>query len=261
MLPVLGWRMIWRAAGVLVALFIVPLALWVLHDRPRPQDGEHYLTADGRPMPTHHGSRGESDLTWSQVVRRRTFWILVAAFLPMLALWGGSSNNLGPIVSSQGLSTQTAGVLLSAFSLSHVASTVIMGMLADRFGVRLPLLGLALATAVGGFCIAFGHSTTSLGIGVILVGLSGGMWPLIAAAVAAEFGERDFGRAFGLLMIFLPVIVLVPFGVAKIKEATGSYVIGLVGLAVLTSLGGVACLFMREERVDSQQVLSSTRAS
>ena len=74
------------------------------------------------------------------------------------------------------------------------------------------------------------------------------MFPLLAAASAAEFGASGVGRTFGLLMMFLPVIVLAPFLVAKTRESTGSYVPGLIALTVLTLLGGAACLFMRERR-------------
>jgi hypothetical protein len=48
------------------------------------------------------------------------------------------------------------------------------------------------ATTVGGLIVAFGHGVAALGIGVTLVGLSGGMWPLLAAAVATEFGARFY---------------------------------------------------------------------
>jgi MFS family permease len=87
-----------------------------------------------------------------------------------------------------------------------------------------------------------------LGLGVMLVGLAGGLWPLLAAAAAAEYGASEVGRAFGLLMMFIPVIALVPFLVARIQESTGSYAPGLAGLAVLTFSGGAACLLMRERR-------------
>lgn len=48
--------------------------------------------------------------------------------------------------------------------------------------------------------------------------------------------------------MFIPVIALVPFLVARIQEATGSYAPGLVGLAVLTLIGAGACLLLRERR-------------
>jgi MFS family permease len=252
-MPEFGWRTVWRFGGIFVAVIVVPLVLLIVRDRPTERDGLRYLTLDGAaPAVRAHGHSqgGVSDgLTWRDVLARRNFWLLVAVYLPMLGLNGGCANNLAPIAAVRGLSTQTAGILLSAFSLAYVGATLIAGMLSDRFGNRVPLFGLAMATTVGGLMVAFGHGVAALGVGVTLVGLSGGMWPLLAAAVATEFGASGVGRAFGLLMMFLPVIVLSPFIVAKVHETTGSYVPALVGLAILTFLGGVACLlFMRERR-------------
>ena len=189
-----------------------------------------------------HGPASGGGLTWRDVLKRRNFWLLVAVYLPMLALYGACMQNLAPVAASHGLSQQTAGTLLSAFSLTHVASTLLMGLLSDRFGNRLPLCGLALAVAVGGLIVSFGQGVAMLGLGVMLVGLAGGLWPLLAAAAATEYGASEVGRAFGLLMMFIPVIALVPFLVARIQEATGSYAPGLAGLAVLTFIGGTACL-------------------
>jgi MFS family permease len=253
LMPEFGWRMIWRVAGLLTALVVAPLVMWVVRDQPAERDGTYYLAALGaaRSQKAHgHGSvTGGAGLTWRTVFARRNFWLLVAVFLPMLALYGGCLNNLAPIASAQGLSQQTAGALMSTLSFSQICSTVICGLLSDRFGNRLPLVGLTVATAVGGMMVALGHGMADLGVGVVLVGLAGGMWPLLAAAVAAEFGAGGVGRAFGLLMMFLPVIVLVPFIVAKVHEVFDSYAPSLVGLSVLTVLAGAACLLlMRENR-------------
>jgi MFS family permease len=247
LMPTFGWRLIWRGAGLIIAFLIIPAVLLVVRDRPAERDGLYYLTGESNVLP-HHGAIGTSALGWHDILTRRNFWLLVIAYLPVLALYGGCGQNLAPIATSQGLSPQTAGALLSAFSLSYVASTLTMGMLSDRFGSRLPLFGVALSTGAGGMIVAFGHGVASLGLGVVLVGLGGGIWPLLAAGVALEFGANAVGRAFGLLTMFIPVVVLVPFIVAKAHEATGSYAAGLAGLAALALLGGCACLLMRERQ-------------
>ena len=251
--PEFGWRTVWRVSGLFIALVVAPLVMWVVRDRPTERDGPHYLTADGETRPyLGHAPASGGGLTWRDVLKRRNFWLLVAVYLPMLALYGACMQNLAPVAASHGLSQQTAGTLLSAFSLTHVASTLLMGLLSDRFGNRLPLCGLALAVALGGLIVSFGHGVAMLGVGVMLVGLAGGLWPLLAAAAATEYGASEVGRAFGLLMMFIPVIALVPFLVARIQESTGSYAPGLAGLAALTFFGGAACLLMRERRRGSQ---------
>jgi MFS family permease len=252
LLPAFGWRMIWRAGGLIIGLILAPLVVWVVRDRPAMRDGTHYVGADGAPRSPHAhghgGGAGNSGLTWRAVFARRNFWLLVAVYLPMLGLYGGCLNNLAPIASGQGLSRQTAGTLMSALSFAHICSTLICGLLSDRFGNRLPLAGLALAAGIGGMMVALGHGTANLGVAVVLIGLSGGMWVLLAAAIATEFGAGNVGRAFGLLMMFLPVIILVPFIVAKTHEVFGSYAPSLIGLSVLIFLTGAACLFFMRER-------------
>jgi MFS family permease len=253
LLPEFGWRAIWRVGGLFIALIVIPLVIWVVRDRPDERDGMYYVASDGPSRtPEIHGhgaDLGRSGLTWRAVFARRNFWLLVAVFLPMLGLYGGCLNNLPPIAATQGLSRQTAGVLMSALSAAQIGSTLICGLLSDRFGNRLPLVGLTIATGIGGITVALGHGAAYLGIGVVLVGLAGGMWPLLAAAMAAEFGASGVGRSFGLLMMFLSVIVLVPFIVAKIHENFGSYAPSLVGLSLLTVMSGSAVLFfMRENR-------------
>lgn len=249
----LGWRTIWRMMGIFIGLVVAPIVVWVLRDRPTDRDGLHYLTPDNttRPQVSHAIGGGDGGLGWRDILARRNFWLLVVAFLPMLALYGGCAHNLAPIGAGLGLSRQAVGVLLSVFSLSHVGSTLMAGLLSDRFGNRLPLVGLATATALGGIIVATAANATGLTIGTALVGLSGGMWPLLAAAIAREFGASGVGRGFGLLTLFVPIIVFTPFIVAKVRETTGSYSLALGGLAVLTLAGAAACfLFMRERAIE-----------
>jgi MFS family permease len=123
--------------------------------------------------------------------------------------------------------------------------------LSDRLGNRLPISGLALLTAIGALLIAFGNSLPFLGLGFLLVGFSGGIWPLLGAAIAVEFGSAGFGRAFGLFSACLPVAMLMAFIVAKLQESTGSYAPGFSALAIVAVIGGAAGLLMRERREGS----------
>jgi MFS family permease len=189
---------------------------------------------------------------WREVAARKNFWLLVAIYLPMMALYGGVAQNLGPYAASHALSPSSAGVLLSILSFSHVIATLVFGLLSDRFGNRLPFAGLAVVMVIGAAIIAFGAGFPALAVGCALVGLGGGLFTLLAAAIAAEFGAEAVGRAFGLCMFFIPVTALAPFAVAKTQESTGSYTPALMGLAALVVVSGGLSLLLRERRGDSQ---------
>jgi MFS family permease len=246
-MPVIGWRGVWRVGGVVIGLVILPLVVWVVRDKPSERDGVLYLTG-GAARRIHHGHGAGGDLRWIDIAKRRNFWLLVACFLPMLALNGGTQQNLAPIAASRGFDSQMAGILLSILSISHVVSTVLMGMASDRFGNKLPLACLSVGAAAGGMLIGFGGSLPVMIAGVILLGFSGGLWTLLAAAVGAEFGASGVGRAFGALMLFVPVNAVAPAAIAKVHEATDSYGPAMMSLAVLCLTGGALVLLMREKR-------------
>jgi nitrate/nitrite transporter NarK len=253
LMPTAGWRMIWRGGAGFIVILVIPLVLLMIRDRPAEADGQHYLSADngGAPRTLHgHGGGGNSTLTWREVISRRNFWLLVAIYLPMLALSSGCTQNLGPYVASRGLSQQSAGVLLSVLSLSHIVATLVLGLLSDRFGNRLPFAGLGLVMVAGTAIFLFGTGLPALAVGCALIGFGGGLFTLLAAAIAVEFGAAGVGRAFGLAMLFIPLNALAPFAVARTQESTGSYVPAFTGLAVLVLIAAGLSLLLRERRTE-----------
>ena len=250
LLPTAGWRLIWKAAGVLVAVIVVPLVLLIVRDRPSEQEGAYYLSGESEGHGLHGGRSRAGGLSWREVVGRRNFWLLVVIYVPMLGLHGGCAQNLGPFTAAHGLSAQSAGVLLSVISFAHVIAQLGLGMLSDRFGNRLLFTGLAMVTALGAVVLALGSGLPMLIVGCALVGLGGGVFTLLAAAIAVEFGAAGVGRAFGLAMLFVPFTSLAPFVVAKTQENTGSYAPALLGLAILVFITGSLGLLLREKRGD-----------
>jgi MFS family permease len=256
-LPTIGWRMVWRIGALVVAVLVLPLVVAVARNRPTESEGKYYLSSDGRDgKPAGHGHHGHaakgSQVGWREVAARKNFWLLVAIYLPMMALYGGCAQNLGPYAASHGFTQQTAGNLLSILSFSHLVATLVLGLLSDRFGNRLPFAGLAVIMVAGAGILAFGAGFPALAVGCALVGFGGGLFTLLAAAIATEFGAEAVGRAFGLCMFFIPLTALAPFAVAKTQESTGSYAPALLGLATLVVISGFLSLLLRERRGDDQ---------
>lgn len=258
-MPDVGWRAIWITAGIVIGVLILPLILLVLRDRPAERDGLHYLSKHGS-GPSPHAQEAGHGLRWRDIFARRTFWLLVITYLPMIALYGAVGQNLAPIAAARGLSLETAGALLSAFSLSQVVATLLAGLLSDRFGNRLPLAGFAFATALGGVVVAYADGVASLGLGVVLAAIGGSFWPLLAAAIATEFGAAGTGRAFGLITVFLPATALAPFSVAKAQEMTGNHAPALLGMAALALVTGALCGLLMRERGSARRILAEAAA-
>jgi MFS family permease len=134
------------------------------------------------------------------------------------------------------------------FSLSYVISTLLMGVASDRFGNRLPLAGLAGVVAAGTVLLGSATALPVFVVAAALVGFGGGLWTLLPAAVALEFGAANVGRAFGMLLLFLPINASVPSIISKVQESTGSYALSLLALGAACLVGGLLVLLMRERR-------------
>jgi MFS family permease len=249
LLPLVGWRMIWWGGGVFIAVVVVPLMLVVVRNRPSEEEGRYYLTGESAPAGHHgHGAGGGKQMSWREVIARKNFWLLVGIYLPLVALSGAAVQNIVPYAASHGLSRETGATLLSLLSAMHIVATLLLGLLSDRFGNRLPFIGLAVLMVVGSLLLALGSDLPVIVAGSLLIGLGSGVFTLLAAAIAVEFGAEGIGRAFGLCMMFIPVITLSPYLIAKTQEMTGSYTPAFIGGAIFLALSGFLATLYRERR-------------
>jgi sugar phosphate permease len=249
LLPHVGWRLMWRAWALVIAVVALPLILLFVREQPSEREGLDYVrTADGAPPPpAGHGGHAGS-VTLRQIATRPNFWLMIATYLPMLMLSSSIMQNIAPFMTSRGYPVQVAGTMLAVFSGAHLVATLALGALSDRFGNRGPFAGLALVGALGAVLAVFGQSLAAIIAGVAMVGLLGGLFTLLSAALALEFGAAGVGRAFGLALSFAPLASAATVAVARLKETSGSYTPALLTLAALTVAGGAAALLLREKR-------------
>jgi MFS family permease len=130
----------------------------------------------------------------------RAFW----------ALWAGSLiNRMGTmvvpfmtlyLVSARGLSVRAAGEVMAAFGVGSMVSQVIGGVLADRVGRRITLLGGTLATAVLMVTLAYLRPVPAIAAVVALLGVTVESYrPAAQSLVADLVPAADHVRAYGLL--------------------------------------------------------------
>ncbi len=242
LLPTFGWRAIWRGVGLVVGLIVLPLMLIVIRNRPTEREGLHYVS--GKPR-----DNGAHQLTMRDILTRGKFWLLVVIYLPILGLHMGAAQNLAPYAANHGLSSQSAGILVSVLSFSQLVAMVILGMLSDRFGNRLLFAGLGITMAIGAAILAFGTTLPAAALGAMIMGFGGGILILLTSAIVAEFGAEGVGRGYGLCMLFLPVAALSPFVIARTREATGSYAPAFLGMAALVMISAGLSLFLKERPI------------
>jgi predicted MFS family arabinose efflux permease len=222
------WRRAsWAVAGG--AVLVVPLALWLLRERPRDLGQRAYgateddtaTLAAGRPV-----ARAFSVLRTA--TQRREFWVLAAAFF----ICGATTNGLIathfiPAAMDHQMPEETAAGMLAAMGILDVAGTTASGWLTDRYDARKLLFvyyglrGLSL--------IALPHALMaqhlSLGAFVAFYGLD---WiatvPPTVALVTATFGRETgtivWGWVFAAHQIGAAVAAV---GAGAIRDMSGTY--------------------------------------
>jgi len=223
------------------------LGYLILRDRPGPEDGTHYVpaaVADDQP------AEGTSGISFREVVKRRNFWLVLGAFGPAMLANNALVNNFAPFVTQRGLALSEAAFLLAVLNIAAVVGKLAAGLLADRYGNRLPMVLLTSLGLIGVVILVFAHGAIPLTAGFIALGMSQGLWVMLASGIASEFGSFDFPRAFALASGATVITVMSAPITAYVDEATGSYTVALLVLSAFGVAGVMASALFRDRPVE-----------
>jgi len=245
----IGWRWAYAALGVLVWLIVLPLAAFVLRDRPE----EKGQNIDGDPVdkPTEsapetkpgaeHLAEGEAQrhvdpaFTLKQTISTRAFWILAGAMV--LSGFTGTALlfHAQPILIARGLDPALSAAMSMSWALAVAALVLPVGYLADRVPPRGLLAIAALLMAASPGLVIVADTAVLLCAAMALYGMAMAIGSAVGVpTVARYFGRRHHGSIRGFLT-FLgvagtglgPVVLGVSF------DQTGSFTIGLLACAAL----------------------------
>jgi len=181
------------------------------------------------------------------ILSHRELQLVVVIGTMYLLVNHGIQGWLQTVLESRGLGTARAGLTTSAFVGAVAAGTLTVPAVADRFAVRRPaLIACGGLVSLGGVGIVAGGATPLVYVGVVVTGLGvGGLSPLIRA-IPPELdgiGARLTGTAIGFVFAVGEIGgFLGPVVVGTLREATGSFLPGLVTL----SAGGLLVVLAGE---------------
>jgi predicted MFS family arabinose efflux permease len=237
----LGWR--W-ASGLTasLALAIVPLVLWLLHDRPTDIGVQPYGARPGASRPPKAVSpAGSPDVPppvspgWIALrelrlaARTRAFWILLGTF----SICGWSTNGLiqthfVPAAHDHGMPMDTAASLLAVVGIFDIVGTIGSGWLSDRVDARVLLFvyyGLRGLALLAGPAVMGPRIDPPLMFFIIFYGLD---WvatvPPTVALCRQQFGTARSSIIFGWVFAGHMVGAGIAAEIAGlIRQSTGSY--------------------------------------
>jgi len=233
----IGWRNTWAVFGIVAPLLVVAPALIFVRRRPEDiglfPDGElpfqrsDKSSATGETPPTvqRRSLLAETSWTRAEVLRLPAFWLLVITFGIASVGIAGLNLHIFSYVTDIGYSPLVAASFMSTIALTQLGSTLVWGMLADKFDIRkvsciqFLIQGVGLVTTITSGQI---HLTY---VGFFLYGTGlAGSFVLREVIWANFFGRNSLGTVRGLSMFFSHLFAAsgAPF-FGFLHDRTGSY--------------------------------------
>ena len=247
----------WRSASLVIGvavwvLTIIPIYIWM---KRKPQD--HGLLPDGdKPDPSYDTNikAGSSDnvinipernFTLREALRSRPFWVITAAFLLTNFVNTGVNFNLMAHLTDNNLTVNQAAIVLLVWALIAIPSTLSLGLLAERYSVRLLMIIITMGVGVGIFLMLMISSFLS---GLIFAVFHGaffaGLFLMLQLLVADYYGSASLGTIRGFIFPWQMMANSIgPLAATLVYDFTGSYSFILSVYVVIHVMLVIALIF------------------
>lgn len=248
----IGWRTTMALAGVCIFCVGVPIAYFILRDRPEPYgylpDGEDPEVA--RAVAVRSAAEGRTPapeealgLTVWEAVKTPAFFLLILAQVA-----GGATQNLWnalqyPHLQNAGYTIAQASIILSVYGTIQGFLRIAAGRVADKIGRRRTLIAGFLLQGVGYVVFAYMSPATWWLIPVLFLtyGLGHAGWNVTSSTVSADyFGTRRLATLRGLTTTLVtPVGIIAPILAGLAFDNLGNYMLVYTVCGVVVSTGAV----------------------
>jgi MFS family permease len=247
-----GWRVAFRALGVIAVAWVVPASLWlrwwILRQREIRGQGPQ-IRGQGRDSfpPTREQNLSpdpQREFTLREAIRTQPFWLLMAAFF-----FGNVSSQTLHVhqvafLVDHGLSAIVAATVVGVVGFSSIFGKIGGGWLSDRFErehVYLGGIAIMVASAFALLAIGAAPSVWAAYAYAVLLGVGySATASLIPAMVSDRFSGRHFGAIVGVCLIGSSSGSAVgPWLAGALYDATRSYTAAFLIAAGCGVIAGV----------------------
>ncbi|MBK1870262.1 MFS transporter [Aestuariivirga sp. YIM B02566] len=224
------WRTAMAVIGIGAWILLIPAALFV---RRAPQGEAAPAATNAQP--------GEAGSSLGKALASPQFIVLAGTFFLCCAAHSGPIFHMMSYAMLCGMSTLAAVSIYSVEGLAGLGGRLLLGVLADRYGVKLILV---LGLFVQSLAIAAYLVVSQLGefylLAIVFGTAYGGVMPLYAVLAREYFGQHIMGSVFGAATMMSSLgMALGPLGGGWIFDSFGEYRWLYIGSAAL-ALGAVA---------------------
>ncbi|WP_249138291.1 MFS transporter [Phenylobacterium montanum] len=210
----IGWRGAYLALASLVVFIALPVSFFFLKEAPQSSPPPK----EGMPIPAGR------DVTPMAAFASRTFWTVILASTLVCAACGGLASHFLPWGEERGVSSATATVALTLYSLVGPFSALIAGAAADRLPhpgmlaivFALPLVGFLAALTPWEWGVVLGFTLMGAGFAAVA-----GLLPMFTSRY---FGLANASTIFGVAVGFTTLSLGVgPVVLGVLRDKWGNY--------------------------------------
>lgn len=223
-----GWRETYRYIGIGATILAMPFVYFWFHakENTQPTDSEKNVSEWG--------------LTRKEALKTKTYWLMSLALFMIVFVVIGLLSNFERILSQQGASGETIGILGAVIGIMVIVGRLLAGALIDKFWA--PAIGCVFFSILLISLLAFNTLPFTFAIGLFLaaaIGLaSGAELDLLAYLTSRYFGPKNYSEIFGgIFAVFAFGGGLAPPIFGQLAENTGSYALPIwIGVGLLAAL-------------------------
>jgi len=199
LIATMGWREMWSAIGIVLAIGLVPLMLWLLRGH---SERHHQLELEIQTK----SDEAEVGGRWSRrhVLRDPRFYVLLPTYLAPAFVTTGFFFHQVHLVESKGWELPWFAAMFVVFAAGQIAAALVTGIMVDRFSalrvIRFELLANLLALGV----IATFSEPWSAAVFMVFIGMTSGICSVTHSAMWAEiYGVSHLGaiKALGTALM------------------------------------------------------------
>ncbi len=249
-----SWRVTWAILGLMVLLLALPLAYFMLKDKPsdiglQPDGADAPLAGDnGKPAPIVRAPL-ESEY-WLQAFRSFPMWQLTGAYFVCGFTTALLSVHFVPFAIEEGFSPGVAATAFGLMSFMNVVGVLAAGALGDRYGRKTLLAGVYGTRGVAYLLLLLLPGAPALWIFALLAGFS---WiatvPLTTALTADVYGLKNIGTLSGISFAAHQVGGAISIQLGGIlRDLTGSYTLPFAIAAIMLAVASILAFSVQERK-------------
>jgi len=251
LIPNFGWRGAYVVTGLLSAIIMTLVIVFLIKNHPRDKGLTPY-GAEATEIADDNKSEAVKipGLTLRETLGMSAFWLIALTF----AVYGigltGSIQNLVSILTSQEFTAGQAAFVIGIIGLFSAAGKFAFGYLGDRIDPKYNTAIAYALTALSLIALALARSIQHLWLYGVLVGLGMGGWaPNTAALTANYFGLKQYGSILGTIhLIFMAAEAAGPALVALAFERSATYNLILIILSILCAVAIPLIIIIKKPR-------------